>query len=443
MTMPVYPMMKWHWILCRWRPALGALWLLGGLPWCWDASADSALGCADFYGQRYAFARVSPLQVAAKSDFANTQALAMEFSRAYPVIEVTGPRVRFCVGSTPYWARRSHLFLTRERQWLRTRFAAMPKERPRLRFWYSQQRLSAHLAERSAALAPPDYEEIIPPRPLPDLRLPIAQQDVLETSVSRRQLQVASVLLPFATAALEDYRRVRLQQQADLVLLLDSSGSTNGFAQPFLRRLAEAAREMRLQPRVLLIAIDGDGRHAPARLATLAEHAAVPIAHRIAANPDTPTAASNTGFSQAAERMQDVGVDLPILIAAGGDITLDTKRWYSFGYLAVSRLTPEIQQALSRSAAKIGHAVLNAAATELNEWRLALSRMQERAAVAERRRDSSWLARLTNDMGFIAVIPYDPDAPQLTIAPAFVNAETRWFAVPLWVVVRGELLMVE
>jgi hypothetical protein len=395
--------------------------------------AKAAASCGGFTGTPYAFARVSPLEVSASETLVAAEPVAVAFGQGLPVLAVRDGAVEVCIDAGAHWVRRSNVLLVGAPEWIGIEAAVA--ERPRLRFWRSQERLAAHLSERSAAKAPPDYEEVIDTTGAGTIRLPVADRDVLETSLNNVQVKVASVLVPFLAAAVEDYRRLRLQRQADAVLLIDTSGSTAGFVPSAMRVLAARGSGAARPLRMLVIEIDGNGRHAPARLLSPAELGRQRWRHQAATDMAGGAGGSVGGFDTAAARLLGNADKLPMLIAAGGDITLTPRHWATRENLTVLQLTPELEPALAHSAQRLGAAFRRDAA-DVAGFVDRLAAAEAPHAAAPTPEDHAWLKRTTNEAGFIAVLPNLAEETELAIPPAFAVEDARWFAVPLWLVLN-------
>ncbi|WP_133511097.1 hypothetical protein [Candidatus Thiosymbion oneisti] len=406
--------------------------------------APAANDCGRFYGDRYAFARVGPMETFATDRLQAGRNTEVKFGNKYPVLAVEDQAVRLCIDHVPHWARRSQVLLTDTPSWVVAQEDTKAAERPRIRFWRSQQDLNAHLSEDSAAKAPPDYEEVISRREFGKIRLPVSHQDVLQTSLNTVQLRVASVLVPFLNAAVEDYRRLRLQQQADLILLLDLSGSTAGFVRPLMRRLEAVAASRKSKPRVLIIGIDGDGRHRAAELSTLSKLATHTWQHRpgpVESNHNL----INVGFDSAVTRIRGNTNGVPVVVAAGGDVSLDPASWTKIDKLTLVQLTPELEPELGQSATRLGIELVNASHPSSPALGISLAAEPDTRTRPPKPSpsDHDYLVRLTNDYGFITLLPDLADTPELAIPPAFALDDAEWFAVPLWVVIDGLLLQME
>jgi len=411
------------------------------------AVASDSEPCAAADARTLAFARVSPLRVTRSPERDSPERLQMRFGNAYPVVRTTNDAVGLCLDGVVRWARRSHVFEIGSPDWVVATGGTGP--RPRVRFWRGQERLGAHLARDTTATAAPDYEELIASMTDTPMRFPVYNRDLLQMTYDERQVAVASVLVPFRAEMITAYRLIHLAAAADVVVVLDASGSTKGFLSALLRALSNAAGAPPAT-RVLVVAVDGRGTLSAVDLVPLSE-----LGPRRWHAPDeavtvpagTDGAGSGYGFRKAAEQLPAQARALPLVLLAGGDIALDARAWRGYPSKHVVQITPELDETLARSTRTLGaNATFHPFSTDTSAVAASVLKGMLPAGDAPEERqltraDFDALAVIAERSGMMAVLPQDPrETPQLVAVPAFADDGADWFSVPLWVVVDGLLL---
>lgn len=424
---------------------LAVLGLVLGLSGATPAVAQGSCGGATPPG--FAFARASPLQVAVAAGAPRDGRIDVAFGTAYPLFATNADTVGLCVEGQRYWVLRSHVFEVKQPEWVRIGQPGDGSDRPRVRFWRSQERLGAHLSVSDGpGQAPPDYEDV-PVRATRGLpRLPVYSRELMAISLNQNQVTAASVLVPFAADAVVAYRAVRAIGEATALLLVDVSGSTEGQIAPFMRQLRDlghpeegAAATVRL----LLIEVSGDGEItvsgplSPAEVAT----------RRWLTRPATTYPGREAaGFVEAARWLAPSARTLPAVVLAGGDVALRAEDWRGFNNLWVVQATPELEAVLRESVAGfvVGGRFLAYGVERSNALLQALAGAPGTASVGRYRANFEPVAERALAAGLLPLLPTDLDAAkELATPPPFATTGARWFAVPLWVVVDSLLLQFE
>jgi hypothetical protein len=404
----------------------------------------AAGNCVPAQPERFAFARVGPLQVRAEPNSSVSSGLELRFARAYPVSASDNENVALCVDGQQVWARRAQVYEVRSPHWVVLPEARSTDDRPMLRFWRSQDRLGAHLSTSSTALAPPDYEEVRAADVVGTVRFPVFHRDVMEMTFDNKQLEVASVLVPFRANAVTAYRALRELASVSGVMIIDLSGSTAGLIAPLLRSLqASHGDTAAAPPRLLIVSVGGNGLllGAESRMATDLD--SLPLRHReqmLGGTSDQTTLA----LASIGRLLAPHAGDLPLVVVAGGDVALQSADWSGADRLWVVQATPELQDRLRRSVAGFGGNVTYLPFSPGNGARLhdlLAESWLDTPSPSLRSSDYAAVAALGAQPGMIGLLPKDLDSTEhLATPPAYATDGAEWFAIPLWVVVDGLLL---
>lgn len=158
--------------------------------------------CADVAGKSVAFARASPLLLYGEDSLQRAERVSLRFGVAYPVIDRTSAALRICTNIGARWVKRAHMVASADPRWVTLpETVRAAEERPVVSFWRSRERLSSFYSGAGVGKAPPDYDEVIGPD-IDDLPgFPVTFSDFVEMNVGSRQLEVASILVPFPREA--------------------------------------------------------------------------------------------------------------------------------------------------------------------------------------------------------------------------------------------------
>jgi hypothetical protein len=214
--------------------AVGLYLFLLKTAWGQSAASDS-LG--------WAYVKASPLPVLDTPASTKIRQQSFEFGEPYPITERAGDIVGLQLrDSTRVFLRRSYITETARPLYLITAAGFNLEDRPRIRMWESQVRLSQFLSSPNDASSQWDYEEYLDGAVPYELRLPILETDSVDLLGGQRPVKVASVLLPVSRDMNDALARGMAEAAKPLSLhfVIDISGSTNGFAETAVGELAKA-----------------------------------------------------------------------------------------------------------------------------------------------------------------------------------------------------------
>ena len=394
----------------------------------------------------FAFARVSPIQVFDSTDLNLTGHIEMEFGRAYPVTKKERGKVRLCIKGNNHWVKRSHIVTNESAEWIMVS-KSEPSKRPKVRLWRSQERLSAYLTGHNLSKAPPDYEEFSTDSLPTQIQFPVYQRDFMEIQIGNRQIEVASLLVPFPTDAIEKYQKLQLdkkKQYITMVILVDVSGSTVSFIDLFLNRFNKtyAKSKLPMLDNIMLLEFGGDGTVSKPKLISLGELINHSWNVRSSPKQNKESHAILNAITSAAKMVKRQKVKSPLLILSGGDVSIEAiNDLESFGYTWVVQLTPEIQNTLKESADSMGKTAKFIEFSPDN----AVFLTEEIAKNLEFEKlhkppDYPSIANIFVQKGMLPLLPNNLENEDLATPPTFVSEESVWFTINLWTVVNGELL---
>ena len=403
--------------------------------------------CNDYSALSFAFARVSPIQVFNTPDFKSASYIDMEFGRAYPIIEKERGKVRLCIKGNNHWVKKSHIMSNES-----AKVVIIPQndstKRPKIIFWRSQERLSAFLTGYNISKAPPDYEEFPTYSPSAQIQFPVYQQDLMEMFGSR-QIEVASLLVPFPTDAIEKYQKFQLYRKTkhniNMVILVDVSGSTAGFIDLFLNRFKKTYTKFKLPmlDNIMLLEFGGDGSVSKPKNISFTELTSYSWKVRSAPKHNKENYAVLNAITLAAKQVKLQGVRPPLLVLAGGDVDIQAiKDLNAFGYIWIVQLTPEIQDALKKSANSLGRTAKFVEFSPDNAVFLTrnMANTLDFKNKLKKAMDYSGIAKMFVQMGILPFFPYNLETEELASLPIFVSKKSDWFAINLWTVVNGKVL---
>ena len=427
--------------------AVTILGLLSGV-WGWSTAA---MACTPMPGSPVAFARLGPIKTWGGPDAGDPELAPrnLPFGVAYPVLADASTRVGLCVDDETLWLARSHVAVVPEARWAQTQNDDRP-DRPENHFWESQVELGRFLAHDArgggSSTSPPSYRELALVRKPGSARFPVFNTDFIEQELGDKQVEIAQVLVPFSARVIDAYRFTRDRGLASIFLIVDLSGSTAGLIAPwmetFATRLRGAAPEL---GQVALLTFGGDG---DLRGPTLVDPETLDSrdwrhrAPRIGATPNQPALLA---VETAIRHATDLPQPLPLVVVAGGDIDLVGADWAAFSAVQVVQVTPELEEDLERSmdlpsegVRFLPFAADSAAAVAAAVAGLAASPDATRGALQA---DFRRVAELADSEGLPPILPYARShSGPLAEPPAFVDAATEWFALPLWVVIQQDRL---
>lgn len=412
-------------------------------------SGGAAMACApDPASVRdWAFGKLSPVAVSdAPGDKTTERSVPIAFGVAYPVLERRGfSDLKICINGAEAWTSRVNFADIPRRAWIQTTSAMRNKDRPRLQFWKDENDLRPYVGGQTEDHKP-DYQEVTGNAVLRTLRLPMLRDSVVRMSGGARDVAIANVLLPFPRTAVERYAKVRdpgngVAAEAMIMgLVVDVSGSTRGFVEPPLAALIAAlqANEGTKGAQIVTAAFGGTGKveGKPSRPITDGALLTWPVQ---AAPVGTP------GTHDVAAAIQYVASTLPapapLLVLAGGDVGLERAVLDAFSSVTVAKITPELQGRLERSAGRgstVFHAFGPDQGTALAETLIAAAPKTPGLETDENAFKE--VADLMRAARMLPVLPADIKG-QAEMADAPVGADTaEWFALPLWMVIRLDLL---
>ena len=395
----------------------------------------------------WGFARQSPLDGhAAPDEAAEVKRLPVEFSVAYPVLKRDGGYVRVCIDGQAVWISRADVSVTRLPAWIQTKASMLQADRPRLQFWRSMDRLGAYLARGNIEAAPPIYHEVIDGKMEQPIRFPLLRIEAVESGVGNRVIDVANVLIPFPKAAIERYRALRAPVERDAKeppsfgLVIDVSGSTEGFVPPALQALAAALKkhEHLKRVRVVSAAFGGDGR-----IEGRTERSALDEAmEKWVQRPAVKAAAVKHDVGKAIKFVRANSASAtPLIVLSGGDISVPRRALSKFSNVSFVQITPELQDNLRASARRVSARFYGFAIDPEENFDELFNELYERPPELEMDEAAyEEVASLMRQSRMLPLLPVDiAVAEALAIAPAGARS-SDWFATPLWVVLRPDLL---
>jgi hypothetical protein len=404
--------------------------------------------CNESPALSFAFARVSPIQVFDAPDLNFTDHIEMEFGRAYPVIQKEREKVRLCIKGNNHWVNKSHIVSNESAEWVMVS-QNDPTKRPKVHLWRSQERLSAYLSGYNIRKAPPDYEEFhTDSLPVP-IQFPVYQRDFMEIQIGNRQLEVASLLVPFPTDAIGKYKKFQLERKkkhnTTIVMLVDVSGSTVGFIDLFFNRFNKTYTKYKLPmlDNIILLEFGGDGYVSKPKIIPFRKLTTHSWNVRSAPQQNRENHAVLDAITLAAQQVKEQGVRPPLLILAGGDVDIQAiKDLDAFGYIWIVQLTPEIQDALKKSAGSLGKTAKFVEFSPDNAVFLTedMAKNIEFEQIFQKTPDYPGIANIFVQIGMLPLLPKNLETEELATLPTFVSKESDWFAINLWTVVNGQLL---
>jgi hypothetical protein len=180
----------------------------------------------------FAFAKASPIQVSDSASLTDTRLQEFDFGKAYEATEEPGGSVKLKLRDDRFvYVRSSYVTMTRSPQWLTSTPAYNRADRARVQLWENPVKLIDFLSNPNTAGSRPDYEEFFDEAPGFQLKLPLVERDFVDMLNARRQARVVSVMMPISREMYQAFEAAKSasQRQLDLNLLIDVSGSTNGF----------------------------------------------------------------------------------------------------------------------------------------------------------------------------------------------------------------------
>ncbi|HET7410834.1 MAG TPA: hypothetical protein VFJ13_11605, partial [Paracoccaceae bacterium] len=130
-------------------------------------------------------------------------------------------------------------------------------------------------------------------------------------------------------------------------------------------------------------------------------------------------------------------VSARLFIVGGSDVSLERAPAPDLPGAIVLEITLEHDDALSSSAAELGLPFVDFA--DFRPGFLELLSGEEMAAAPG---ESAFapMAELASSLGLLAILPTDMSASEELVLPPAGAADSEWFAIPLWVVLRPNLL---
>jgi hypothetical protein len=404
--------------------------------------------CNEYPALGFAFARVSPLKVFTPPDFKLTGHIGVDFGRSYPITQKKRGKVRLCIKGNNHWVKRSHIVSKQSTEWVSVSPTPSMK-RPKVQLWRSQERLNAYLSGSNFGQASPVYEEFITDSLPTPIQFPLYQRDFMEIQIGNRQVEVASILVPFPTDAIIKYKQLQLdrkkQHNTTMVILVDVSGSTVGFIDLFLERLNKTYTKLPMLKNIMLLEFGGDGSVSKPQILSFRKITTYSWNVRSAPQQNRENQAILNAITLAAKQVKRQGVKPPLLILAGGDVDIQPiKDLNAFGYTWIVQLTPEIQEALKKSASSLGKTAKFIEFSPNNAVFLTEDMAKNLEFENEKRfqkpPDYPGVANIFAKMGMLPLLPKNLETEELATLPNFVSKESDWFAINLWTVVNGELL---
>jgi len=413
---------------------------------------EKPLTCNESPALGFAFARVSPLKVFTPPDFKKLTAhIDVDFGRGYPITQKKMGKVRLCIKENNHWVKRSHIVSKQSTEWVSVS-PTHPTKRPKVHLWRSQERLSAYLSGSNFGQASPAYEEFITDSLPTPIQFPLYQRDFMEIQIRNRQVEVASLLVPFPTDAIIKYKQLQLdrkkQHNTTMVILVDVSGSTVGFIDLFLERLNKTDTKSNLPKldNIMLLEFGGDGSVSKPKILSFRKLTSyswnvrsIPVVH------NGENKAILNAITLAAKQVKRQGVKPPLLILAGGDVNIQAiKELDAFGDTWIVQLTPELQDALKKSAGSLRKTTKfvefspNNAVFLTEDMAKNLEFENEKTFINSP--DYPSIANIFTTIGMLPLLPKNLETEELATLPNFVSKESDWFAINLWTVVNGELL---
>jgi hypothetical protein len=413
---------------------------------------EKPLTCNESPALGFAFARVSPLKVFTPPDFKKlTGHIDVDFGRGYPITQKKMGKVRLCIKENNHWVKRSHIVSKQSTEWVSVS-PTHPTKRPKVNLWRSRERLSAYLSGSNFGKASPAYEEFITDSLPTPIEFPIYQMDFMEIQIRNIQVEVASLLVPFPTEAIRKYQQLQLdrkkQHNTTMVILVDVSGSTVGFINLFLNRLNKTYTKSKLPKldNIMLLEFGGDGSVSKQKIISFRKLTSYSWNVRSApVVQNGENKAILNAITLAAKQVKRQGVKPPLLILAGGDVNIQAiKELDAFGYTWIVQLTPELQDALKKSADSLGKTAKFVEFSPDNAVFLTEDMAKNLEFENEKTfintPDYSSIANIFTTIGMLPLLPKNLETEELATLPNFVSKESDWFAINLWTVVNGELL---
>lgn len=412
-----------------------------------ESPAENAADrCEAADGFEWAFARVSPVSASKDAERRGpTRLLNVRFADAYAVLNRSDASVKLCIDGQAKWFSRADFSLTANRRWIAATNAMRNIDRPRLEFWRSLERLMIYFGREKDVPVGPIYREIPAGRSAERVKLPLIREEAVFTDVGNRVIKVGNVLVPVHRSLIEAYVRIRNagseKPGGPLAIVLDISGSAEGFTGPAISNLRTALSGDGSDQAVIMAGFGGDGTIDVRRAKSIHDP-----------NLDGWDVRQAPGFSVGRHDLRrsiNAVADAPgkqntLIVLAGGDISLADTPLGSFSNVVVAQITPERQKILGKSARAEGALFLDF--PEMQEGAL-VSVLDPLLAPTPRifvdPNDYGELAELAAHAETLALIPADIEAAeQLVHIPPGRDA-FDWIALPLWTVVRLDLLTIK
>lgn len=400
-----------------------------------------------------AFARVSPLETYSKQDDDANVNVAATFAEPLSVIRVAGRRALICLDGRPLWVRRTQIAQVGFAEWVTLPDDLQSVRRPQVKFWRSQERLGAFLTGSNIDEARADYLEhaLSSSDATTPARFPVLRRDFLESGIGSTALEVASVLVAFTHESVALYQATHAEggttdppPEVPMALVVDVSGSTEGFTDAYARDFLEAAEKSGKLPSspIIVVPFGGDGTVGPVTTRNIEQLKTASWPVRAASFGSSGQHALADAIRAATETITGPDKELDVIVMAGGDVAVSKPR--DGVRLLVGKTTPELQDTLYKSSVTAGALFADfydGGAKSLVTFLSERVTTPERAAL--KREDFAPVAKALSESGFFPVLPGSFEEETNLIAIPAAAQDASWFAVPLWTIVNGVPLVFE
>ena len=410
--------------------------------------ASNELECDSSNISNFAFSRISPIQVSTSEDMKSEEFITVKYGIAYPIVLQQRRQLKICIEGKKYWVKKSHIAVSNSPEWVSTSSVALAS-RPKLTLWRSRERLGTYLARTNATDAPSDYtESSVDKKYVRSLKLAVDKSDVMEMKIKGKQVDVASLLIPFPLSALNKYKLIQLEKkktkEIKMVILIDASGSTEGFVTSFLVRLSKSWDKAGLSSlkNIMLLSFDSDGYVSEPKFISSSTFANLSLEKHKAKSIGKESKALSEAIMSASKKISLQKYKPPLIVLAGGDVSLSLSRYLNkFGDIKLVKITPEIQHNLKKSLDVVSKAEF--IEFQSNNANTLLKEIITITDSYNKNKNSLAYEDIAPEFGkraMLPLLPTDLDLTDLAIPPAYVTKKSDWFAVNLWTVINGELL---
>lgn len=393
-------------------------------------------------GREVVFAKISPLIFSKSQDFKKTTLKSLDFGTSFPVLENLGSTVSICFKGEQFWVRKSQIIVSNSSRKAQLTSINLDN-RPKLLFWKNRDKLASFLS-KPTSVSTHDYEELSSTKEKKIHRFPYNTTDYMDTSISNRQVEVISLLIPIPYRALKIYDDIANNSfnKKNIIIICDVSNSTKGFLNTYLNILARRLSQTKeaLGASINLIPFRDGKTLLPIKNLTLNELQEYTFPGLSPVSTDNHEKIGLEKALSVADMMDTSDTISQLFILGGGDVSHNSPN-VPFSSPVIINITPEKQTELRELASKIKGASFFSF-TERNAEKLLLPLIKKFDASTNRLKLLDKVKAEFKKYNLLPVIPSDLDSHSPILPPANADINTEWFAISPWTVLNKQIISI-